>query len=366
MDIEDLAAYTGVVQRQNQIRRTDAVAAQISNLSSELKRAGEREAAERAREKAREAAEPDCPYCGGKVCEGFQKCKNCASDLIWFAGLVGKPGEEILLQQEDEERKLVAAAAAARAVAAADAAATAAARAAFLKKAKEEKEARDFNNMLIMVGVPILVIILVLIVAEIHSTNKTKAAERIAASLRLKEQAEETEKEEAARTKLTLLAYERKQAEDEKRKWAEDARKWEDERRQAEDVKRERAEEERKWKDERKREDEREREDERKQAEDKKRKRAEDAESILREALREAEYKKRTLLMAKYALGDKVYNKVAYDIGLDGIIKAHSELLVIGKDRNGLFVRDKYNLRDAYDKREFHIDPSLVSRNPAE
>ena len=43
---------------------------------------------------AAEKALPKCPHCGGGVIAGYSKCKNCASDLIWYHGYVGIPGQE--------------------------------------------------------------------------------------------------------------------------------------------------------------------------------------------------------------------------------------------------------------------------------
>jgi hypothetical protein len=50
-----------------------------------------------AQDKAAEDAMPKCPFCGGSVALGFQKCKNCASNLIWYRGFPGKPEEETIL-----------------------------------------------------------------------------------------------------------------------------------------------------------------------------------------------------------------------------------------------------------------------------
>ena len=48
---------------------------------------------------AAEQALPKCPYCGGGVIVGFPKCKNCASNLIWYQGYVAALGQEKELKE---------------------------------------------------------------------------------------------------------------------------------------------------------------------------------------------------------------------------------------------------------------------------
>ncbi|NBU23906.1 MAG: hypothetical protein EBS38_08425, partial [Actinobacteria bacterium] len=77
------------LQRQNQLKATNAVSAKLDALQTEL-----------ARQKAAETAMPECVWCGGRISVGFAKCKHCASDLIWLGDLVGKPGEMEKLRAE--------------------------------------------------------------------------------------------------------------------------------------------------------------------------------------------------------------------------------------------------------------------------
>ena len=62
-----------------------------------------------------EASKPRCPHCGGPTEQGFDRCKNCAQEVIWVGHFVGKPGEESRLQmaierfeiaeEEEQQRK---------------------------------------------------------------------------------------------------------------------------------------------------------------------------------------------------------------------------------------------------------------------
>ncbi len=46
------------------------------------------------RQLAEEANKPQCPHCGGPSEQGFDRCKNCGQEIIWYGHFVGKPGQE--------------------------------------------------------------------------------------------------------------------------------------------------------------------------------------------------------------------------------------------------------------------------------
>jgi hypothetical protein len=88
MDHEEFDALLGPLQRHNQREGIAKTNKELQEISSRL-----------AKTEKEENSLPQCPYCGGRIPVGFAKCKNCASDLIWFHGFPGKVGEEIYLQR---------------------------------------------------------------------------------------------------------------------------------------------------------------------------------------------------------------------------------------------------------------------------
>jgi len=63
---------------------------------------------------AEEANKPKCPHCGGPSEQGFNRCKNCGMEVIWWGHFVGKPGtmthlimamEQYEIAKKEEQRQ---------------------------------------------------------------------------------------------------------------------------------------------------------------------------------------------------------------------------------------------------------------------
>jgi hypothetical protein len=79
-----IAPFQRAAQLQQEVRTTK----QLGEIANKMAQA-----------EAAEKEMPQCPFCGGRIPRGFVKCKNCASDLIWFHGFPGKPGSEESLRK---------------------------------------------------------------------------------------------------------------------------------------------------------------------------------------------------------------------------------------------------------------------------
>ena len=55
---------------------------------------------------AEEANKPQCPHCGGPSEKGFDRCKNCGQEVIWYGHFVGKLGDRPKLEMAMKEYKL--------------------------------------------------------------------------------------------------------------------------------------------------------------------------------------------------------------------------------------------------------------------
>ena len=51
------------------------------------------------RQLAEEANKPQCPHCGGPSEQGFDRCKNCGQEILWYGQFVGKPDQRTELMQ---------------------------------------------------------------------------------------------------------------------------------------------------------------------------------------------------------------------------------------------------------------------------
>lgn len=89
VEFEHLQSFHGALQRQKLV---DAAQAEQA-------------------ERARIAALPQCPCCGGRLTGQFELCMHCRSRISWVQGVPCKPGEEevvrtrIRLQQEHNQQQ---------------------------------------------------------------------------------------------------------------------------------------------------------------------------------------------------------------------------------------------------------------------